>query len=272
LRQRFLPALLAGKPAVDADLLPDSRETLDCILGGNIQMLQAKSGYRTAIDAPLLAWFAAQQVPHARLALELGAGSGLVAIVLARALPAVHVHMLETQPQLADRARRNARLNHVASRLHVVQGDVAAPPVLAGPFDVVLCNPPYLQRDRAQPPAQAERRIAHQESTATLAQFCQLAAAQLTADSPSCWVFPFHAAQRLLDDLASAGLGRRTVMRVLHRPGDAKPIRVLVAARAGPPDLQMLADRALHVPDQPDRVFQPDLAEFFANLAASEGH
>ena len=251
---------------MDTDLQPDARETLDCILGGNIQILQAKAGYRTAIDAPLLAWFAAQQAPLARKALELGAGSGLVAIVLARALPAVHVRMLETQPQLVDRARRNARLNRVADRLNVVPGDVADPPDLAGPFDVVLCNPPYLQRDRAQPPAQPERRIAHQESTATLGQFCQLAAAQLTTGAPSCWVFPFHAAPRLLDDLARAGLGRREVMRVLHRPGDAKPIRVLVAARAGAPDLHALADRAIHLPDQPDRVFQPDLAAFFAAL------
>ena len=250
-------------------LLPQIDETLDCILAGNIQLLQGKSGYRTAIDAPLLAWFAAQQAPLARVALELGAGTGLVAIVLARALPNVRVQLLETQPQLVDRALRNARLNAVEDRLEVVHGDVAQPPQLPGPFDLVLCNPPYLAREHGHPPANAERRIAHQETTATLRQFCQAAAVQLRPGAPSCWVFPHHGAQRLLDDLAAVGLRDCAVMRVLHRASDAQPNRVLICARAGTAQVRTLADRPIHVEDQPDRVFHPDLARFFAGLAES---
>ena len=245
--------------------LPD--ETLDCILGGNVQLLQAQRGYRTAIDAPLLAWFAAQQAPEEQHALDIGAGSGLVAIVLALARRHIHLHLLEKQPQMAARARRNAALNGVADRLTVVLGDVAAPPPLPAPFDLVLCNPPYQARAQGQPPANPERQIAHQESTANLRQFCQFAAAQLAPTACSCWVFPYHDAARLLASLAAAGLGDCALSHVRHRPADATPNRVLVCARPGPERLRTLPDRAIHLQDQPDRVFQPDLAAFFASLA-----
>ncbi len=250
------------------DLQPRPHETLDCILGGTIQLLQARVGYRTAIDAPLLAWFAAQQAPDALRALDLGAGSGLVSIVLARALPRIMLQLLEKQTVMADRARRNAKLNGVADRLAVVPGDVAARPQLTGPFDLVLCNPPYLKSNQGNAPANLERRIAHQETSATLAQFCQFAADQMSASSQSCWVFPFHDAERLLADLARAGLGDRAILHVRHRPHDAKPTRVLVRARLGLPELATLPARAIHLQDQPDRVFQPDLADFFARLGA----
>lgn len=249
------------------DLEPQLHETLDCILGGNIHLIQARRGYRTAIDAPLLAWFAAQQAPEARVAVELGAGSGLVAIVLARALPQLHLHLLEKQPQMADRAARNGRLNGVASRLTVQLSDILASPPLPRDVDLVLCNPPYLRRDHGHPPGNPERHIAHQETTATLGQFCQVAAQAMGSTSRSCWVFPFHDAPRLLDALATAGLGARAVMHVRHRPNDVKPNRVLVCARWGVASLEQLPDRAIHLQDQPDRVFQADLAAFFASLA-----
>ena len=75
-------------------------------------------------------------------------------------------------------------------------------------------------------------------------------------------------AERLLADLARAGLGDRAILHVRHRPNDATPTRVLVRARLGLPALAMLLARAIHLQDQPDRVFQPDLADFFARLGA----
>lgn len=251
------------------DLLPHADETLDRILSGNVRLLQAKSGYRTAIDAPLLAWFAAHQLPGAKRALDLGAGSGLVSIVLAKALPHVQLQLLEKQPTMVQRARRNALLNGVAERLGVVEGDVADPPPLVGPFDLVLCNPPYMKRDHGHPPTNPERQIAHQETSATLRQFCQVAARVMSSTAYSCWIFPWHDAPRLLDDLAAVGLGDRAVMRVVHRPNDLKANRILVRAGFGPAQITELESRAIHLQDQPDRVFQPDLARFFASLAES---
>lgn len=247
------------------DLKPRADETLDCILGGTIQLLQSRAGYRTAIDAPLLAWFAAQQAPHARYALDLGAGSGLVSIVLARTLPQLHVDLLDKQPGMLDRAARNARLNGLDTRLRLLPLDVGTA-TLEPTYDLVLCNPPYRRRDHGHAPANSERQIAHQESSADLRQFCHVAAAALLPNAYSCWVFPAHDASRLLTGLLAAGLADRAVMRVFHRPNDPQPNRILVRACAGEERVETLPDRMIHLQDQPDRVFQPDLAAFFAAL------
>ncbi len=260
---------MQGGIVLHVDLQPNADETLDCILGGTIHLLQSRSGYRTAIDAPLLAWFAAQHAPDAEQALDLGAGSGLVSLVLARALPHVQIDLLDKQPAMLDRARRNARLNAVDRRFAFLHADVADL-TLPARYDLVLCNPPYRRRDHGHPPASSERQIAHQESTATLRQFCHAAVAVLNPTGRSCWVFPAHDASRLLEDLLAVGLGDRSVMRVFHRPNDAQPNRILVCARPGVARLHDLPVRAIHLQDQPDRVFQPDLAAFFASLAEPE--
>ena len=244
---------------------PPPEETLDRILLGRIDLWQAKRGYRTAIDSPLLAWFAAQHAPHARTAVDLGAGSGLVAITLARALPQLHVTLVERQPQLADRATRNLGRNGLADRAVVCVTDLLELPVLP-PVDLVVCNPPYQPRTQGHAPQHPERQIAHQETTATLADFARCAAQALNDNGQSFWVFPHHGLPRLLAALRLAGLPDLAVLPVLHRPNDAAPTRVLVRARRGVAQDLTLPARAIHLQDQPDRVFQPDLHAFFERL------
>lgn len=246
-------------------LEPGPDETLDRILLGTIALIQGKRGYRTAMDSPLLAWFAAQHQPEARTALDLGAGTGLVSLVLGRALPQLHLQLLEKQPLLLDRARRNLLLNGLEMRAEVIAGDVADPPNLQ-PVQVVVCNPPYLPQTHAHPPLDTEKRLAHRESTATLRQFAQLAEQTLLPKGQTFWIFPALEAPRLLDTLAQVGLHDRAVQRVLHRPQDPSPARILVMAERGIPSLRQLPDRLIHLQDQEDKDFHPQLHDFLVSL------
>src|SRR6202030_4401649 len=60
---------------------PIMAETLDSILGGALCLYQPRRGYRFSVEAVLLARFAAAR-PTARV-LELGAGCGVVALIVA---------------------------------------------------------------------------------------------------------------------------------------------------------------------------------------------
>lgn len=241
-------------------------ETEDCILLGRVALIQARRGYRTAVDSPLLAWFAAHEAPTAQSAVDLGAGTGLVAITLALALPRLRTTLVELQPQLADRARRNLALNGLADRGVVVQTDVLSLMADRGPVDLVVCNPPYMRGDHGHPPQLAERRVAHQESTANLRDFADAAARLIGQNGQSFWVFPHHDQERLLVALAEAGLGDRRTLAVFHRPADGAPTRVLVAAGRGVTAVRDLGRREIHLQDQPDRVFASDLTAFFESL------
>lgn len=79
-------------------------------------------------------------VPQGASVLDVGTGSGVLAVVAART--ARSVVAIDTNPAAVRCARINALLNGVEDRVEVRQGDLFDP--LAGErFDVVLCNPPF---------------------------------------------------------------------------------------------------------------------------------
>jgi hypothetical protein len=101
----------------------DTSETTDTILGGALTIAQPANGYRFSMDSILLARFADVR-PRDR-ALELGAGCGVISILIAAARHPKEIVALERQPHLAELVARNAALNHCAN-LAVTTADYAA--------------------------------------------------------------------------------------------------------------------------------------------------
>ena len=78
---------------------------------------------------------------------DIGTGSGCIAISVARDLPRAEVYATDCSPAALEVARDNAALLGVAQRIRFAEGDLFAP--LASPgadyrFDFILCNPPYV--------------------------------------------------------------------------------------------------------------------------------
>jgi len=81
--------------------------------------------------------------------LELGVGSGAIAVSLAVLLPHVELWATEVCSDTAVLARENARSHGVESRVHVLVMDrfSALSDDLAEGFDAVVSNPPYVRTD-----------------------------------------------------------------------------------------------------------------------------
>ncbi len=77
--------------------------------------------------------------------LDVGAGSGAIAITLARELAASRWIATEVSPEAALVARANAAAAGVAERVEIREGDLLAPVGDEPPFDVVASNPPYVR-------------------------------------------------------------------------------------------------------------------------------
>ena len=80
--------------------------------------------------------------------LELGTGTGAIAIALLHALPEWTGAAVDRSPQAVRLARRNAARNGLTGRLHVDEGDFRQPTALqpvGRPYDVVVSNPPYVR-------------------------------------------------------------------------------------------------------------------------------
>jgi release factor glutamine methyltransferase len=86
--------------------------------------------------------------PNARV-LEIGAGSGCLAVTLACERPAWRLVATEASPEAAAVARANARRHDVADRCDVRVGSYLEPLDAAGdptgPFHLVVSNPPYVR-------------------------------------------------------------------------------------------------------------------------------
>ncbi len=74
--------------------------------------------------------------------LDLGTGSGCLAITLARHLPACHVVGVELSWKALCVARVNVARQRLSARIQLVLGRWAEP--LRGPFDGIISNPPYV--------------------------------------------------------------------------------------------------------------------------------
>jgi len=99
---------------------------------------------------------------------DVGTGSGCVAIAMARSFPHLKVYAVDVCPKALKVARDNGRINEVLAQVRWVPGDLLTPDSTSGlrsisPVDAIISNPPYVARETlaALPPEiQREPRVA----------------------------------------------------------------------------------------------------------------
>ncbi|MBF0335001.1 MAG: methyltransferase domain-containing protein, partial [Alphaproteobacteria bacterium] len=175
--------------------------TDDTLLDGRVGLRQPTHGYRAAIDPVFLA--AAVSAGAGQRVLDAGCGAGAALLCLCARVPGCVAVGLELQPEMAELARGNLRLNGFETRASIACGDVANPPpgLGAGGFDHVMINPPHLDAAAAQAPPDRAKALAHVEGEADLAAWVAFAARMLRHKGRLTIV---HRADRLDSVLAAA--------------------------------------------------------------------
>lgn len=211
----------AGSPTQPAD------ETLDTLFSGKLKLFQSRDGYRFSLDALLLANFVTVK-PRERV-IDLGTGSGVIPLILARLHENVALAGVEIQPAMVERAARNIRLNRLAAQIQIYAGDVRAMDrtTPAASFDVAVCNPPYRLAGSGRNSPNDEKRIARHEGCATLDDFLTGARFVLRGKGRVAVVYLADRAVELFSAMSAARLEPKRV-RMVHSFVSAEASLVLV--------------------------------------------
>lgn len=209
--------------------------TLDSICGVNIY--QKKSGYRFSLDPVLLAWFC-RFTRSVKLISDLGSGSGVIALILAKQYPWISGVLAEIQEELVSLSGRNAALNGLNERLRVVMADISLipegiyPEMKAGLFDAVVTNPPFRRPDTGRISPYKERARARHETGLTLNSIIKSASYLLKNRGRLFMVYHPYRLSELISVMHTFSLEPKR-MRFVHPYSEKDANMVLVEALRG---------------------------------------
>ncbi len=229
--------------------------TLDSIR--DIRLYQPKQGYRFSVDALLLYSFV--NLMHVRKIADLGAGSGVVGLLLAKKYPKAKVDLIELQESLFKLAQKNIELNGLEDRVRAFKSDIrdingfaggrfrSGPWLVVGglqsphnqPYDLVVSNPPFRRPRAGRLSHEEENAVARHEVKLKLTELLSAASLLLRAKGKLCLV---HLPERLpepIGEMRHCALEPKRMRLVHSRPGAEAKMLLIEAVKEGRPGMKV---------------------------------
>lgn len=200
-------------------------ETLDELREYELRIIQPRSGYRFSVDPLLLCRFSGKA--EGRI-IDLGTGSGIMALVMARLVTTAQVVGVENSLEAVGLARRNILLNNLSDRVEIVAADILdlKQHVPVSTFNLVLANPPYRPRGTGRISRIPGRDTARHESTATLSDFLAIAKYLVNPSGRICFIYHVSRLAELLTEATALKLCLLRLQFVHGSPDD--PARMVM--------------------------------------------
>ncbi len=150
------------------------------LFNGRLNLYQTKKGYRFSIDSILLGHFASKKATG-KVA-DLGTGSGVLSVILARQPKVVSIIGIEIQKELAKLAEKNISHNNCQEKVKIKCADIKEVSEVFSPesFDTVITNPPFYSLGSGRINPDSENAIARHEIKGTLDDFIACSSYLLT--------------------------------------------------------------------------------------------
>lgn len=164
-----------------------------------------------------------------RRVLDIGTGTGLIALMMAQRFPEARVMGIEIDEAAADQARANVEASPFHDRVAVVCADITSwqsAVHVHESFDAIVCNPPYFSDALECPDRQ--RSMARHTTMLNYASLMDAVRRLLSSDGELSVIVPFDCRSRLEAEAALAGLVKQREWRVMTTPHKA-PRRFLLA-------------------------------------------
>ncbi|MCP4123073.1 MAG: methyltransferase [Bacteroidetes bacterium] len=125
--------------------------------------------------------------------LDIGSGSGLIALMLAQRNPEASITAVEIDKNAASQAAENVKNSPWQSRIDVIHAAVQDMlPDHKKEFDLIVCNPPFFAASRSTIAAGDHRRLARNDEQLPLGELFSVASELLTGHGKMSVVIPVN--------------------------------------------------------------------------------
>ena len=187
---------------------------------------------KVGTDGVLLgAW---TDLSHSRRILDIGTGTGLIALMLAQRCMDARITAIDLDSAAVEQAQENIQASPWKDRIEALQQDICTYPP-NGTFDTIVSNPPYFIDSLKCPDGQ--RSTARHTDTLDADRLIGKVSELLTSDGRFSIILPAEQTEDLIRVAGEKGLHPSRQTWVITRPG-LSPKRILMEFRKIPVTLQ----------------------------------
>lgn len=194
----------------------------------SLTLIQKTEGLTFGTDALLLAAYISGKF---KSGCELGAGSGIISLLLLAREKLGYAVCLEVQKEYAELTARNAEENGFSDRLTSVNADLRDY-TSDGEFDIIYTNPPYMKATSGKMCANDKKSVARHELAGTIEDFCLGAARLLKYGGTFAAVYRPDRMCDLLAAMRAAKIEPKR-MTLVHADTESEPSMLLVLGKSG---------------------------------------
>ena len=197
--------------------LDERIEDLQC---QGLKIIQNKKLYTFTSDSVVLANYAKTKAKD--IVVEIGAGSGVISILLQAKNKLNKIYAFEIQPQMQDLCEKNIKLNNLQDKIVLIRDDVNnfKQHIAPASVDTIVSNPPYFKKTDFK--QDKVKQIAKEEVCLTAEQLVSVAGKMLK-DGGAFWCcFPAERSCELISLCQNNALAVKEMFFTENGKGEVK--------------------------------------------------
>lgn len=205
-----------------------------------LKFYQPARGYRFSVDALLLSEFA---MPGRNdRVIDLGAGCGVISMVMAKRFKEISILAVEVQDTLAMFCRKNIDLNKLHNRMKLLHSDLKEINSFctAGSVDYVVSNPPYRSPLAGRISLDSQEALARHEILMTLDDLLVAAAYLLKTGGRFSVIYPAERFVALASSMRKVGIEPKRAQFIHPHKRSGARLCLVEGRRCGGEELTVL--------------------------------
>jgi tRNA1Val (adenine37-N6)-methyltransferase len=187
---------------------------------------QQKSAMKVCTDSCVLGAFANHNSPGSIL--DIGAGTGLLSLMLAQRFPKAEIDAVEIDVPAAQEASENIKSSPFSNRIKVYNSDIRT--FKKSNYDLIVCNPPFFSNSLKS--TNNEFNLATHISDLTPEVLVEVISEFISDTGSAFLMYPVFESEILMKKAGQAGLYIKEILNLYKNPKRKDFRRIIVLSKA----------------------------------------